>query len=73
MNTIHVMRLGYVGLGSFDNVYRDIRGKNFKLSLVFNLFFRSGQNHRFASEPKGGLTCLTEPPTGPGFGVRPDL
>lgn len=31
---------------------------------------RSG---RFACEPAGGLTSLTEPPTGPGFGVRPDL
>lgn len=31
---------------------------------------RSG---RFASEPNGGLTSLSEPPTGPGFGVRADL
>jgi len=31
---------------------------------------RSG---RFASEPKTGLTSLTEPPKGPGFGVRADL
>ncbi|CAB3220417.1 unnamed protein product [Arctia plantaginis] len=28
---------------------------------------RSG---RYASEPLGGLTSLTEPPTGPGFGVQ---
>ncbi|KAI8759571.1 NADH dehydrogenase [ubiquinone] flavoprotein 2, mitochondrial [Biomphalaria glabrata] len=34
---------------------------------------QSGQNGRFASEPKNGLTSLTEPPRGPGFGVRPDL
>jgi len=34
---------------------------------------QSGQGHRFACEPKGGLTCLTEPPKGPGFGVRADL
>ncbi|GFO43495.1 NADP dehydrogenase flavoprotein 2, mitochondrial [Plakobranchus ocellatus] len=34
---------------------------------------QSGQNHRFASEPKTGLTALSEPPTGPGFGVRADL
>ncbi|CAE1227546.1 NDUFV2 [Acanthosepion pharaonis] len=34
---------------------------------------QSGQNHRFSCEPKGGLTCLTTPPTGPGFGVRKDL
>lgn len=34
---------------------------------------RSGQGGRFASEPAGGLTSLTEPPTGPGFGIRADL
>ncbi|ROL51557.1 NADH dehydrogenase [ubiquinone] flavoprotein 2, mitochondrial [Anabarilius grahami] len=28
---------------------------------------------RFSCEPAGGLTSLTEPPPGPGFGVRPDL
>lgn len=28
---------------------------------------------RFASEPITGLTSLTSPPTGPGFGVRDDL
>lgn len=31
---------------------------------------RSG---RFAAEPRTGLTSLTEPPTGPGFGLRKDL
>ncbi|XP_077982736.1 NADH dehydrogenase [ubiquinone] flavoprotein 2, mitochondrial-like [Glandiceps talaboti] len=31
---------------------------------------RSG---RFAAEPHGGLTSLSTPPTGPGFGVRSDL
>ena len=31
---------------------------------------RSG---RFASEPLRGLTSLTEPPKGPGFGTRSDL
>ncbi|CAL1268255.1 unnamed protein product [Larinioides sclopetarius] len=31
---------------------------------------RSG---RLACEPAGGLTSLTEPPPGPGFGVRSDL
>ena len=30
-------------------------------------------NGRFAAEPITGLTSLTEPPTGPGFGVRSDL
>ena len=31
------------------------------------------RNGRFASEPKSGLTSLTEEPKGPGFGVRSDL
>lgn len=31
------------------------------------------RNGRFASEPAGGLTSLTEPPTGPGFGIQPGL
>lgn len=31
------------------------------------------RNGRLASEPMGGLTSLTEQPTGPGFGVRSDL
>lgn len=34
---------------------------------------RSGQNFRFASEPKGGLTSLNEPHPGPGFKCRSDL
>jgi len=34
---------------------------------------QSGQNNRFACEPKMGLTSLSTPPTGPGFGCRPDL
>ncbi|KAK7500331.1 hypothetical protein BaRGS_00008554 [Batillaria attramentaria] len=34
---------------------------------------QGGQGNRFASEPKTGLTSLTTPPTGPGFGVRKDL
>uniref|UniRef100_UPI0000522A5F NADH dehydrogenase [ubiquinone] flavoprotein 2, mitochondrial-like n=1 Tax=Ciona intestinalis TaxID=7719 RepID=UPI0000522A5F len=31
------------------------------------------RSERFACEPLGGLTSLTEPPTGPGFGIRTDL
>ncbi|GAA6098236.1 NADH dehydrogenase [ubiquinone] flavoprotein 2, mitochondrial [Tachysurus ichikawai] len=31
------------------------------------------RNGRFSCEPAGGLTSLTGPPPGPGFGVRPDL
>ncbi|KAK7114821.1 NADH dehydrogenase [ubiquinone] flavoprotein 2, mitochondrial-like [Littorina saxatilis] len=34
---------------------------------------QSGQDHRFACEPKGGLTSLNTPPTGPGFACRADL
>ncbi|VDP92670.1 unnamed protein product [Echinostoma caproni] len=34
---------------------------------------QSGQGHRFASEPKQGLTSLTTEPPGPGFKVRADL
>ena len=42
------------------------------IGLEFSTF-RDGQGGRFACEPAGGLTSLTEPPTGPGFGVRSDL
>lgn len=31
------------------------------------------RNGRHAAEPVTGLTSLTEPPYGPGFGVRADL
>uniref|UniRef100_A0A2P2HYQ2 NADH dehydrogenase flavoprotein 2 n=1 Tax=Hirondellea gigas TaxID=1518452 RepID=A0A2P2HYQ2_9CRUS len=31
------------------------------------------RNGRFAAEPKGGLTSLSTPPTGPGFGVQEGL
>uniref|UniRef100_A0A8C8GUK1 NADH dehydrogenase [ubiquinone] flavoprotein 2, mitochondrial n=1 Tax=Oncorhynchus tshawytscha TaxID=74940 RepID=A0A8C8GUK1_ONCTS len=31
------------------------------------------RNGRFSCEPAGGLTSLSEPPPGPGFGVRADL
>lgn len=31
------------------------------------------RNGRFAAEPSGGLTSLTEPPTGPGFGLQAGL
>lgn len=33
----------------------------------------SKRSGRLCCEPAGGLTCLTEAPPGPGFGVRPDL
>jgi len=31
------------------------------------------RNGRYSCEPRTGLTSLTEPPTGPGFGIRDDL
>ncbi len=31
------------------------------------------RNGRFAAEPLAGLTSLSEPPKGPGFGIRSDL
>lgn len=31
------------------------------------------RNGRYAAEPLSGLTSLTEPPKGPGFGIRDDL
>lgn len=34
---------------------------------------QSGQNHRFASEPKTGLTALTSPPNAPGFKLQKSL
>lgn len=39
-------------------------------SLMLLALFRSG---RFSCEPAGGLTSLTEPPKGPGFGVQAGL
>lgn len=33
----------------------------------------SKKSGRLCCEPAGGLTSLTEPPPGPGFGIRPDL
>lgn len=39
------------------------------LSILF-IYFRSG---RFAAEPLGGLTSLTEEPTGPGYGLQEGL
>jgi hypothetical protein len=35
--------------------------------------FLVNRSGRFASEPRAGLTSLTEAPKGPGFGVRKDL
>ncbi|XP_013792805.1 NADH dehydrogenase [ubiquinone] flavoprotein 2, mitochondrial-like, partial [Limulus polyphemus] len=60
-----------------DNYYEDLTLKDAE-EILSDL--KAGKkpkagprNGRFASEPLGGLTSLTEPPKGPGFGVRPDL
>uniref|UniRef100_A0A672QN34 NADH dehydrogenase [ubiquinone] flavoprotein 2, mitochondrial n=1 Tax=Sinocyclocheilus grahami TaxID=75366 RepID=A0A672QN34_SINGR len=60
-----------------DNYYEDLKPSDIeqiidelKADRVPPPGPRSG---RFSCEPAGGLTSLTEPPPGPGFGVRPDL
>ncbi|PWA30121.1 hypothetical protein CCH79_00009664, partial [Gambusia affinis] len=60
-----------------DNYYEDLTPKDMeqiidelKAGRVPPPGPRSG---RFSCEPAGGLTSLTEPPPGPGFGVRADL
>uniref|UniRef100_A0A8B9QKD9 NADH dehydrogenase [ubiquinone] flavoprotein 2, mitochondrial n=1 Tax=Apteryx owenii TaxID=8824 RepID=A0A8B9QKD9_APTOW len=60
-----------------DNYYEDLTPKaiediidELKAGRVPKPGPRSG---RFSCEPAGGLTSLTEPPKGPGFGVRADL
>lgn len=60
-----------------DNYYEDLSVKDME-EIIDDL--KAGRtpkpgprSTRFASEPEGGLTSLTEPPTGPGFGVRDDL
>uniref|UniRef100_A0A7N6B861 NADH dehydrogenase [ubiquinone] flavoprotein 2, mitochondrial n=1 Tax=Anabas testudineus TaxID=64144 RepID=A0A7N6B861_ANATE len=60
-----------------DNYYEDLTPKDIdniidelKAGRVPPPGPRSG---RFSCEPAGGLTSLSEPPKGPGFGVRSDL
>ncbi|XP_071498590.1 NADH dehydrogenase [ubiquinone] flavoprotein 2, mitochondrial-like [Diadema antillarum] len=60
-----------------DNYYEDLSVKDMT-EIIDDL--KAGRTpkagprrKRFASEPEGGLTSLTEPPKGPGFGVRDDL
>ena len=60
-----------------DDYYEDLTPKDMK-DIINDLkttgFSRRGpRNGRISSEPYGGRTSLTEPPTGPGFGVREDL
>uniref|UniRef100_A0AAZ3R181 NADH dehydrogenase [ubiquinone] flavoprotein 2, mitochondrial n=1 Tax=Oncorhynchus tshawytscha TaxID=74940 RepID=A0AAZ3R181_ONCTS len=60
-----------------DNYYEDLSPKDID-QIIDEL--KAGQvpppgprNGRFSCEPAGGLTSLSEPPPGPGFGVRADL
>ncbi|XP_055388177.1 NADH dehydrogenase [ubiquinone] flavoprotein 2, mitochondrial [Condylostylus longicornis] len=60
-----------------DDYYEDLTEKDMQ-EIINDL--KSGKapragprNGRFASEPKGGLTSLTEEPKGPGFGMQPGI
>lgn len=60
-----------------DNYYEDLTNADME-SILDQL--KAGKepkagpyNGRFAAEPITGLTSLTTPPTGPGFGLRDDL
>uniref|UniRef100_A0A674C4P5 NADH dehydrogenase [ubiquinone] flavoprotein 2, mitochondrial n=2 Tax=Salmo trutta TaxID=8032 RepID=A0A674C4P5_SALTR len=60
-----------------DNYYEDLSPKDIDQILDE---LKAGKvpppgprNGRFSCEPAGGLTSLSEPPPGPGFGVRADL
>ena len=60
-----------------DDYYEDLTPEDMK-SILRDLresgFSRKGpRNGRISSEPFGRQSSLTEPPTGPGFGVREDL
>merc|ERR1712142_120919 len=60
-----------------DDYYEDLTPSDMK-DIINDLkttgFSRRGpRNGRIGSEPYGGRTSLTEPPTGRGFGVREDL
>ncbi len=60
-----------------DNYYEDLAPKDMEYILDELAAGRTPKAgpyiDRFAAEPLGGLTTLTEPPTGPGFGVQADL
>jgi len=49
-----------------------LQRKTFLWCDILNAFLPL-RNGRFSCEPAGGLTSLTEPPPGPGVGVRADL
>lgn len=60
-----------------DNYYEDLTTKDMEFILDELAAGRRPKpgpySGRHAAEPITGLTTLTEPPKGPGFGVRPDL
>lgn len=60
-----------------DNYYEDLTKKDTEFildELKAGRIPKAGPyNGRFAAEPIQGLTSLTEPPKGPGFGIRQDL
>ncbi|XP_061775667.1 NADH dehydrogenase [ubiquinone] flavoprotein 2, mitochondrial [Nerophis ophidion] len=60
-----------------DNYYEDLTPKDMEQIIddlkAGNVPLPGPRSGRFSCEPAGGLTSLTEPPKGPGFGVRPDL
>lgn len=60
-----------------DNYYEDLQESDMERILDDLKAGRQPKagpySGRYAAEPSTGLTSLTEPPTGPGFGVRSDL
>jgi len=60
-----------------DNYYEDLKVKDIEEILDDLAAGRTPKpgprSGRFASEPYTGLTSLTEPPTGPGFGLQEGL
>nr|ACO11974.1 NADH dehydrogenase flavoprotein 2, mitochondrial precursor [Lepeophtheirus salmonis] len=60
-----------------DDYYEDLTVKDMDEILnelkVDTKPARGPRSSRYAAEPFGGPTSLTEPPPGPGFGVRSDL
>ncbi|XP_066575023.1 NADH dehydrogenase [ubiquinone] flavoprotein 2, mitochondrial [Amia ocellicauda] len=60
-----------------DNYYEDLKPQDIEQIIdelkAGKIPVPGPRNGRFSCEPAGGLTSLTEPPPGPGVGVRPDL
>uniref|UniRef100_A0AAA9TE61 NADH dehydrogenase [ubiquinone] flavoprotein 2, mitochondrial n=1 Tax=Bos taurus TaxID=9913 RepID=A0AAA9TE61_BOVIN len=59
-----------------DNYYEDLTPKDIEEiidELKAGKIPKPGPSGRFSCEPAGGLTSLTEPPKGPGFGVQAGL